>query len=383
MATAAAARAHDRSMSYSTWYLSQGRARVELKLRESDVAALPLVNSKDLALGNSLAQYAVSHLTILHGDQRCEIIEQPRRLAAPPGRVVIQWTVALPDEGPLSIHSDLFYDQFVGHLHFVNLRYVQNTGDRVLSSRERQWNIGSDASVVEASTSTGEYFVLGVEHIVTGYDHLIFLFALLLSGGTFCSLVKVVTGFTVGHSITLGIAALGLVKPEIAPIEALIGLSISLVAVENVWLLGSRNLFLPVGVVATLCVLAICSAAGIGRISTLSCLGLAIFLACYYPLLCRTKKVDTARWMVALIFGLIHGFGFASVLQAAGLSPDRVPSALLGFNLGVEAGQLALVCIAWLLFCSALKRWGGIVIEVGSSIALGFGLYWLLARAYM
>ena len=217
---------------------------------------------------------------------------------------------------------------------------------------------------------------------MTGYDHLVFLLALLLSGGSFSLLVKVVSGFTVGHSITLALAALRLVEPQIQPIEALIGLSIAIVAVENVWLLGPRSWALPGTVIALLVLQGIGAAAGLGRISSVSCLGLAIFLACYYPLLRHRENVESARWAVAMIFGLIHGFGFASVLQAAGLPADRLAAVLVSFNLGVESGQLALVVMAWPLLSFGLRRWKPTVIAVGSAAAMGAGVYWLVGRAY-
>ena len=94
----------------------------------------------------------------------------------------------------------------------------------------------ASGSTVGAGTSLGEYIALGIEHILTGYDHLAFLLALLLIGSSLGEVAKVVTGFTVAHSITLGLTILGYVRPEARSVEALIGLSIALVAAENVWL---------------------------------------------------------------------------------------------------------------------------------------------------
>jgi hydrogenase/urease accessory protein HupE len=140
------------------------------------------------------------------------------------------------------------------------------------------------------------YFLLGVEHILAGIDHLLFVLALMLLIRDGWMLVKTITAFTVAHSITLGGAALGLVSLPQEPVEAVIALSIAFVARE---LLSMQP--------------------GERRLSQA------------YP------------WVVAFAFGLLHGFGFAGALKEIGLPQTDVPLALLTFNLGVEAGQFLFV----------------------------------------
>lgn len=384
VAVASGSYAHDRTTSYSTWYVSQREAKIVLRVDEVDLAVLPWASGEADSYAAALATYAVEHLVLLAGEQVCEVIEPPRRLEARAGRIALEWSVACPAEGPLRIRSDLLFDVRSSHLHFVSLRHEEGDAERVLSYRQRSWSLGDEADGVgtAASTSAASYGLLGIRHIATGYDHLVFLLALLLVGGSFISLAKVVSGFTIGHSLTLALASLGLVRPEIESIEALIGLSIVLVAVENVWLLGPRRYFLPVTVIVLLVLLAIGSALGLGLFSGLKFVGFALFVACYYPLLRKNPRAESARWGVAMLFGLIHGFGFASVLLAADLPPARIPAVLLSFNLGVEAGQLALVAVAWPLIRFALKRWGTIVVELGSAVTICLGTYWLIERMW-
>jgi hydrogenase/urease accessory protein HupE len=142
------------------------------------------------------------------------------------------------------------------------------------------------------------YFLLGVEHILLGIDHLLFVLALLLLVRDTWMLVKVITAFTVAHSITLAVAALGWAQIPQAPIEAVIALSIMFVAAETVR--QKRN---------------------------------ESDLACKAP------------WIVAFAFGLLHGFGFGGALKEIGLPQSDVPLALFTFNLGVEAGQLLFVFV--------------------------------------
>ena len=152
------------------------------------------------------------------------------------------------------------------------------------------------------------YFALGVEHILRGIDHLLFVLGLLFLVGDWRRLVATVTAFTVAHSITLAAATLGLVHVAQAPVEATIALSIMFVAAEIIH-----------------------GAHGQPRLAT------------------------RAPWLVAFVFGLLHGFGFAGALREIGLPPKDVPLALLFFNVGVEIGQLLFVAAVVAVF-SILTR---------------------------
>lgn len=151
------------------------------------------------------------------------------------------------------------------------------------------------------------YLGLGVEHILLGIDHLLFVLALLLIVTGTRRLVTTITAFTVAHSITLAAATLGLVRVPIAPVEAVIALSIVFVASEILRLQRGH-----------------------------------------------TGMTASAPWLVAFTFGLLHGFGFASALGEIGLPQTHIPLALLFFNVGVEVGQLLFVT-AVLTVCHSLR----------------------------
>jgi hydrogenase/urease accessory protein HupE len=143
------------------------------------------------------------------------------------------------------------------------------------------------------------YTTLGVEHILTGFDHLLFVLALLLITRGGAKLVKTVTAFTVAHSMTLSASTLGFVHIPQQPVEAVIALSIVFVAAEI--LRTSEG---------------------------------------------RESLAARAPWIVAFTFGLLHGFGFAGALSEIGLAQGNIPLALLFFNLGVEIGQLLFIGVA-------------------------------------
>jgi hypothetical protein len=182
--------------------------------------------------------------------------------------------------------------------------------------------------------------------------------------------------------VTLGLATLGLARPDAAGVEAVIGFSIALVALESGWLLAGRGRAVPVLACTGLLAMAAFGAPALRRDTLVA---LLLFTACHWALLARTRNAALLRALVAFGFGLIHGFGFAGILAEMHLPRDRVVPALLGFNLGVEVGQLAIVAAGWAVL-TLLTRMGQtprrIVAEVGSAALCGLGLFWFVVRAW-
>ena len=182
------------------------------------------------------------------------------------------------------------------------------------------------------------YFVTGVEHILFGYDHLLFVVSLVLLLSGFWTIAKAVTAFTVAHSITLIGTTLGFLGLPQRPVESVIALSILFLAVEIV-----------------------------------------------------KKRPDQPRlseripWVVAFGFGLLHGFGFAGALNEIGLPESDVPTALLTFNLGVEAGQLVIVALS-LALLELLRRFAAALMHPALQIAAyGIGTisaFWFIERTF-
>jgi len=184
------------------------------------------------------------------------------------------------------------------------------------------------------------YLLLGVEHILTGPDHLGFVLGLMLLVGLRWRLIKAITAFTVAHSITLALAALGLVHFPSAVIEALVAMSILFLATELVH--ARRG---------------------------------AVGLTVRYP------------WLIAFTFGLLHGLAFAGALADVGLPPNAIPQALFLFNVGVELGQLlfiaaaaaAMIALRW-----ASRRlpqwWQGVRGEIPPYAIGTFAAFWFIER---
>jgi HupE / UreJ protein len=367
------AAAHDRSASYSTWDLTGDGAVVTARLAALEATRLPWPPGDVAHLGD----YLSTHLRLVAGDAPCPVSSPPRSLSAPPGELALEWRVACAPGGPRRLESDAFLDVAPSHLHFARVKLPDGrSAEHVLSDGERRFALDApDAPSIVGAVR------LGVVHILSGWDHLAFILALLLLGGTLADTARVVTGFTIAHSLTLALAVVGWVRPQQAPVEALIGLSIALVAAENCWLAGRRHSALPWGIAALLLALAGAAAAGAGSVPALALAGLALFTGCHMTRLVRADRPQRLRWHAAFGFGLLHGFGFASVLVDAGLPTAALARVLVGFNTGVELGPLAVVATV-LPLVSRVRGWRPALLELGSAAVAGLGVFWFVTRAF-
>ncbi|HXI82677.1 MAG TPA: HupE/UreJ family protein [Verrucomicrobiae bacterium] len=232
---------------------------------------------------------------------------------------------------PLEIRATDFDRLARGHRQYFTLH---DAGGKLLAEKilDSQHN-----SVVVTLTANPEQFtfrkflLLGVEHILTGYDHLLFLFGLLLIGGSFRTAAKIITSFTVAHSITLALATFNIVSLPSAIVEPMIAASIVYVGIENIW---HHNL--------------------------------------------------DKRWLLTFGFGLVHGLGFATVLRdlGIGLHGTHAVIPLLSFNLGVELGQISIAAIVLPMIWSLrqrpvfVARW----VPACSVVIALLGSYWFIQR---
>ena len=235
----------------------------------------------------------------------------------------IQASLDCPPGSTWTYETGFLQDLDPGHRH-----YVAASGQPV-----GVLELGSPSVDFQAEATTGQVAVafveLGIEHIWTGLDHLAFLLALLLVAGSLRQMLVIVTGFTVSHSITLSVAALGWFVPPAWLVEPAIALTIAYAGVENLWRPGPRR-----------------------------------------------------RFVVTSALGLIHGFGFASLLLQLGLPRDHLLTALLCFNGGVELGQAAVVLVVppLLLWASRWAFWRERGVPVVSLAIAAAGVFWFLER---
>lgn len=370
LALAGAAEAHTRSISHGFWEIDGSSAEVRVVIPLLELTRLGV--RPDTVAGRARAGEALMTALRVHDAEGvC-----PARATLPPeardGDLIHRWRVEC-GAPPRALESRLFAGSNVTHTHFARLqRAGEAPVSAVLDPRDPRWQ-WKDATAAPADF--GAFFRHGVGHILTGWDHLLFLLVLVVVATSLKEMAWLVTGFTLGHSLTLALAVLGIARPPDAAIEAFIALSIVLVALENAARLdaGSRRF---------------ASGAALGL------LGLAAVSPAMPPLvvagvllagLCYAGLMPTAgfglRLALTAAFGLFHGFGFAGELTALELGPALLLPALLGFNLGVEAGQLLMLAAVWPLLLG-LRRTRLPTAALASSAAAGIGVYWYALRLF-
>lgn len=229
--------------------------------------------------------------------------------------------------------SRLFLDIDERHLQFARVANADKPAEFIY---EAIFSANSPVIKVESLKEGGSlflgriqrFFLLGVEHLLTGYDHILFLFSVVLVTATFGSTLKVITSFTVAHSITLALAFVGLISLPSSVVEPLIALSIVYVAFENL----------------------------------------------------RGGKF-AKRWIVTFLFGLVHGLGFVGALKAITVTESELIASILSFNLGIEGGQALIIALIFPLLYLARKQSWWLIFQRFASITIGLtGLYWLFGR---
>jgi len=382
------AEAHSRSQSYSTWSERDGRVVVSWSILAREVTRLPAAGRRDAALGVVLAEHLASSITVTRGGVVCPPSAPARPLNAREGHLRAELRFACEEEGALEVENRAFFSQAPSHVHFARMTGGAGAVEHLFTDVERRRILvaADGASAEPAGARFQGYVRLGFEHILAGLDHIAFLVALLLLGGRVRDILFVVTGFTLGHSMSLSLAVLGWVRVDTGLVESLIGFSIALVAAENLSLRAGLNGWLaPVSAAGLALWAGLVVVTGTGPPAwTLA--GLAVFVFCYLQYADTPEAARRIRPSLTVLFGWVHGFGFATVLTEIGIPQDRIFSGLLGFNLGVELGQIIIVLalVALPLLGSRLLRrfepraWGDVV----SAGLCGVGIYWFLERAY-
>ena len=301
------------------------------------------------------------------------------------GYISLSWKM-LCDSEILEIDLNLFFDKDPAHTHITTfLINSEAFPEKVFTNTNRNWS-ETDKQAQDSSSfdSFTDYLGLGFQHILSGFDHLAFLLALLILKLPIKRLVIIITGFTIGHSLTLALGALDLITPSSQLVEALIGYSILIIAMESAAAITkSYNLYSNVLVSLSFILILILSIFGHLKF-IYGLIGMTVFSYCYLRL--ASKYSDfTLTIAVTCLFGLIHGFGFAGNLSSIGLMEGRLLPAIFGFNIGVELGQILVVIVLSLIFHQVGKflRGNTDFLRVFTASGLScIGVFWFLERLF-
>lgn len=298
-----------------------------------------------------LTQLMATRLTLLANDAATRIDWGVLEVLPERHSLGLTFRLAGARAGELRIRGQLFpYDP--QHQTFINIYESGALRHQAILSGDRQETRYFAGSWQGVGAVVATFLSAGIEHIIIGPDHVLFLVGLLLLGGSVGRLAIIVSAFTVGHSITLSLAALGVLAAPGQLIEPLIALSIIFVGVDN--LLVQREVLSA-------------------RVPGAGVPGAP-------PMMARAR--DIRAW-VAGVFGLIHGFGFASVLADFGLPSSALAWSLLSFNAGVEIGQLAIVLLVATALAAVRRRSSRLtqrLVLAGSLIIIVAGGYWFVER---
>jgi hydrogenase/urease accessory protein HupE len=338
LATRGAA-AHAVGLSHGDYELVQGVLTVHATFLQGELKGLvdgldadddATVSAAELERGRPrLAQATVPRIVVHDGAVVCPGTLDEAQLAGNDGISLTLRYRCPGDPRKVDVEFALIDDLAADHRHFARVPSAGTWTEILLSKDNRTFSVASDRANEDSGHGVLSFFTMGIEHILTGYDHLVFLLGLVVIGGKPRSVLVVVTAFTVAHSITLGLAVLGVWAPSPRLVEPAIALSIAYVGVENFFV---RDI--------------------------------------------------SKRWRITFPFGMIHGFGFAGALREASLSRADVAPALVLFNLGVEAGQIAVLALLlpalFLLRKAPWFRTRGV--QVVSAAIVVAGLVWFVSR---
>lgn len=347
--------AHDPGLSSAALKIETDRLTAWLTLAPVDIGVLvPMDADHDGrvtaaefdAVSDTLQRVAREAIEVRFDDQRVEARDARVRLEG--DNIHIELTFPRPTAQSLSLRSGLVAKLPRGHRQYLTLQAEDGSTleERLLDARQHTIHVAattlsgatasetaSETTAKRDSTTVGEFILLGIEHILVGYDHLLFLFALLVLGGGLWKVAGLITSFTVAHSLTLALATFDVVQLPAKIVEPLIALSIVYVGLENIF-----------------------------------------------------RGRSDGRWRLTFAFGLVHGLGFASVLRELNITASGSALApLLGFNLGVELGQvaIALVVLPFVLRLASLPRFFPRFVTACSALVVCVGSYWLLERTLL
>jgi hypothetical protein len=387
---AASAGAHERSESFSHWYFSGSGSRsgltatVTIPLRE--VMLLYQNGDSSIPPRQLFGRHLADNVAVYSNTAACDQ-QTMNILQAASGFVRVELQFDCGAGTPTGIQYRALFDIAPGHVHYAKLhRDGSMLAEELITDSNDYW----DVSNVDADTSTNsfaEFLMIGIKHISSGADHIAFLLGLLLIAGSLRRSVIAVTGFTLGHSTSLAAAVFGFVRADGQLVEAFIGFTVALVAVE--YFLVRRRAVIGIALACT----AFAWSVGLAALlmdampfrSLFAYLGFGVFAACYLLASRDVARISATRattllFIATACFGLVHGFGFAGFLMDTGLLGSALLIPLLGFNLGVEIGQLILVAAVLSLVAVVPRQVPRIVPQLLASSLCGIGVLWFIAR---
>lgn len=383
------AEGHTRSESYSTWRINGTDVFARISVPGLEATRLPEVENGTRSLSAILSDEVKNSTRVVDSLGDTCSLESLQPVAAAGGILQLELSFACAAAPARILYAALF-EVAPSHIHYARIF----AGDQLLAETLlRADRVGIELATDAADTNYqfADFFRLGVDHILSGFDHIAFLIGLLLVAGTMKRSLVAVTGFTIGHSVSLAAAVLGFVSADARLVEAFIGFTVGLIALEYFLLRDgkSRALSDTTGLFAAVVGMGAFALGAVSGHELFAYFGLALFAWCYLRAaalldegLAATGRSGLVLLIATFCFGLIHGFGFAGFLVDTGLLGNELFAPLLGFNLGVEIGQLLLIAVTVAVAYPVRRLLPPVLPELVAACVCGLGVFWFVSRSF-
>ena len=386
--------AHYFSESFSKWNISNQDIKVNFNLLELEATRILKIDKYQKLLSNNLSEneifkiYLEKNLFVETEGVKCDLKDDTKILSSKEGYLRVELNYKCPFSSNIKIVNNALFYLIDSHIHIARI-YQDNSIllEKALFFNDQSIHINEEVKERKIFEQFSNFIHSGFNHIIGGYDHLIFVLGLLLLINNFKLLFLAITGFTIGHSITLALTALEIVIPNIGLIEAIIGFTIMFVALEY-FNEKQNSPYISIALLISLSTaLLILSAINILHIPVFLLTGLLIISISYFLIKNYYTTGDKLLISLTVAFGLIHGFGFGSFLMSTNFDTSQTIVSLLGFNLGVEIGQLVFVGLILLIYkiFITLKMNNVIILskDLFFIITLSMGMFWYIQRLFI
>ena len=384
--------AHYFSESFSKWNVVDNKVEANFSLLTLESTRIFQVeNYQKIMFEENLSEtdvfkiYLSQHLKVTSEGKNCSLVDEIKELNSQEGSFNLSLNFECPSNNEIKIINNALFNLVQSHIHIARI-YIDNNlyTEKALFFNDQSIDLNEEKENNSFSNSFYKFFSLGLDHILSGYDHLLFILGLLLLVTNLKRLLLVITGFTIGHSLTLSLSVINIIQVKSSLVEALIGYTIMFVGLEYLYKENNDHRVSMIFITTLSLLLLIFGNLINPNFPYFLILGILLFSLGYFYLLKNLNSENNLLSIITIIFGLIHGFGFGGFLLGSKISSENIFSGLLGFNLGVEVGQIIFVLLILLIYKLLMTLKITKIIEIMKNLSffsvIFFGFFFFIQR---
>ena len=384
--------AHYFSESFSKWNVVDNKVEANFSLLTLESTRIFQVeNYQKIMFEENLSEtdvfkiYLSQHLKVTSEGKNCSLFDEIKELNSQEGSLNLSLNFECPSNNEIKIINNALFNLVQSHIHIARI-YIDNNlyTEKALFFNDQSIDLNEEKENNSFSNSFYKFFSLGLDHILSGYDHLLFILGLLLLVTNLKRLLLVITGFTIGHSLTLSLSVINIIQVKSSLVEALIGYTIMFVGLEYLYKENNDHRVSMIFITTLSLLLLIFGNLINPNFPYFLILGILLFSLGYFYLLKNLNSENNLLSIITIIFGLIHGFGFGGFLLGSKISSENIFSGLLGFNLGVEVGQIIFVLLILLIYKLLMALKIAKIIEAMKNLSffvvVFFGFFFFIQR---